>query len=492
MNFIFYDFETSGTQKYFDQILEAAAICTDENLEIKEEFNVKCKLRPFVIPDPGALLVNEISIDTLTGESKTYYEMVSEIQKKFREWSQNGAHFCGYNSIYFDEEFLRQSMYQTLRPVFLTNTSGNDRGDILKVLHSASCVSEPNDFKYAYNDKGNKSFKLADFAGANGIKFKAHIALEDVRATVKVAKIVKERLPKVWESAVKCMSVQNVKDMLMSEDYYLMSYFIQGKHYPFGVTYVTHNDTRGANDKDIVVFDLQHDPKDIAKFDIGKMKICLDPPRMGKKYFRRIQINKHHILLNKEYVLKQEKYKAISDSTMMERVKFIRENDTLKQRVKIALSELQEEKIESRGFDQENLEPEQKIYMGGFPSKEVEASMFQFHKLSWEERFEAADKINDDRYKLFAIRLIYEQDKKLLPKNWLDGYERDTARKLIEKDGITSSDYRTISMARNAIDNYREKAENMVSDKKEKRLTELEKMDNFLTVLEKQYEDMLH
>ena len=54
MNFIFYDFETSGTVRYFDQILQAAAICTDENLVIKEEFDVKCRLRPFSIPDPGA------------------------------------------------------------------------------------------------------------------------------------------------------------------------------------------------------------------------------------------------------------------------------------------------------------------------------------------------------------------------------------------------------------------------------------------------------
>lgn len=492
MNFIFYDFETSGTVRYFDQILQAAAICTDENLVIKEEFDVKCRLRPFSIPDPGALLVNKIGINTLIGANKTHYEMITEMQKKFREWSQNGAHFCGYNSLYFDEEFLRQSLYQTLQPVFLTNTSGNDRGDILKALHSASCVAEPNDFKYSYNDKGNKSFKLSDFASANGIQFNAHIALEDVRATIKVAKIIKDRLPQVWESAVKCMSVQNVKDMLRNEDYFLMSYFISGKHYPFGVTYVTNNDTQGANDKDVVVLDLMYDPKDLAKLGIDKIKHYLDPPRTErKKYFRRIQINKHHILLNKEYVLKQDKYKDIGDSMLMERVRFIKENNTLREKVKLALSEIQEEKNKEKTFNQERLEPEQKIYSGGFPTKEVQATTAKFHKLLWEERFEIVDKIADDRYRQFAIRLIYEQDKNLLPRNLSDAYEHEYAKKLTEKDGIANSDYRTISMARNTIDNYREKAENMGADEKAELLAELEKMDKFLSDLEDQYQGML-
>ena len=101
------------------------------------------------------------------------------------------------------------------------------------------------------------------------------------------------------------------------------------------------------------------------------------------------------------------------------------------------------------------------------------------------------DKIADDRYRQFAIRLIYEQDKNLLPRNLSDAYEHEYAKKLTEKDGIANSDYRTISMARNTIDNYREKAENMGADEKAELLAELEKMDKFLSDLEDQYQGML-
>ena len=46
-------------------------------------------------------------------------------------------------------------------------------------------------------------------------------------------------------------------------------------------------------------------------------------------------------------------------------------------------------------------------------------------------------------------------------------------------------------MARNTIDNYREKAENMGADEKAELLAELEKMDKFLSDLEDQYQGML-
>ena len=176
---------------------------------------------------------------------------------------------------------------------------------------------------------------------------------------------------------------------------------------------------------------------------------------------------------------------------LMERVRFIKENNTLREKVKLALSEIQEEKNKEKTFNQERLEPEQKIYSGGFPTKEVQATTAKFHKLLWEERFEIVDKIADDRYRQFAIRLIYEQDKNLLPRNLSDAYEHEYAKKLTEKDGIANSDYRTISMARNTIDNYREKAENMGADEKAELLAELEKMDKFLSDLEDQYQGML-
>ena len=57
---IFYDLETTGRSHYWDQIIQIAAICTDENLNILDEMNLIGKINSFSIPDPEALLVNKI------------------------------------------------------------------------------------------------------------------------------------------------------------------------------------------------------------------------------------------------------------------------------------------------------------------------------------------------------------------------------------------------------------------------------------------------
>jgi exodeoxyribonuclease-1 len=52
-----------------------------------------------------------------------YYNAMQSIAQKLREWSP--AIFTGYDTLTFDEPLLRQAFYQTLQPIYLTNTNGN-------------------------------------------------------------------------------------------------------------------------------------------------------------------------------------------------------------------------------------------------------------------------------------------------------------------------------------------------------------------------------
>ena len=62
---IFYDLETTGRSAYWDQIIQIAAICTDEHLNVIDEINLIGKLNSYAVPDPEALLVNKIPIDRI-------------------------------------------------------------------------------------------------------------------------------------------------------------------------------------------------------------------------------------------------------------------------------------------------------------------------------------------------------------------------------------------------------------------------------------------
>jgi len=66
----------------------------------------------------------------------SHYEAIRLIRAKLIEWSP--ALFVGYNSIQFDEDLLRQALFQTLHPAYLTNTGGNTRGDVMRMLHAVS------------------------------------------------------------------------------------------------------------------------------------------------------------------------------------------------------------------------------------------------------------------------------------------------------------------------------------------------------------------
>ena len=180
---VIYDLETSGIDAAFSSILQAAAICVDENFNEIERFDLRGKMkREYPIPHPKALLVNDVRVDQLKSHENSNFSLINKVQNKFLSWGE--CLFIGYNSIGFDEHHLRQSFYQSALPPYLTNTNGNKRGDAMKLLHTAS-ASHPNAFvRPISDDTGRPTFQLSEIARVNNIlQEKAHDALSDVEAT---------------------------------------------------------------------------------------------------------------------------------------------------------------------------------------------------------------------------------------------------------------------------------------------------------------------
>ena len=105
----FYDLETTCRSASWDQIIQVAAILTDENLEILDKYENKWRINSWCIPNPEVILVNKISIKTLLTTNLSHYQLMLDIRNKFMEWSP--AIFIGYNSIKFDEEFFEKLVF---------------------------------------------------------------------------------------------------------------------------------------------------------------------------------------------------------------------------------------------------------------------------------------------------------------------------------------------------------------------------------------------
>ena len=110
LRFIFYDFETTGRNYNWDQIIQVGAVITNETLEEIDNFECSCILKPGVVPEPAALLVNK----RIPGEhtNLSHYNLVKLMWKKFNEWIEEYGPiaFFGYNSINFDEELTAEKI----------------------------------------------------------------------------------------------------------------------------------------------------------------------------------------------------------------------------------------------------------------------------------------------------------------------------------------------------------------------------------------------
>ena len=82
-NFIFYDTETTGRDAFFDQILQYAAVSTDAELNRQNELELRCRRLPHIIPNPAALLVNNIMPISIDQAENSSYEFACRIQKNF-------------------------------------------------------------------------------------------------------------------------------------------------------------------------------------------------------------------------------------------------------------------------------------------------------------------------------------------------------------------------------------------------------------------------
>ena len=117
LRFVIYDFETTGRNSNWDQIIQVGAILVNNSFEELDRIELRSSLKPGLIPEPGALLVNNTSTEILKKSNLTHYHMVNEILKKFNEWSP--AIFIGYNSIDFDDFFDSQKKSLRKKPVTL-------------------------------------------------------------------------------------------------------------------------------------------------------------------------------------------------------------------------------------------------------------------------------------------------------------------------------------------------------------------------------------
>lgn len=392
MAFVFYDTETTGTETAFDQILQFAAIRTDEDLNELDSVNIRCRLSPYVVPAPGAMRVTGVSADILVDPSlPSHYEMMREIHRKLSEWSP--ALFVGYNSIRFDEELLRQAFYKSLLPVFLTNTNGNSRSDVMRMVQACSIYS-PGLIVTPLNNKGNPSFKLEHVAPANGYSHEnAHDALEDVRATIFLAKLVEERSPDIWSAFMRFCNRRAVSEFIADEELFSHSDVFFGKPFSCEATLLGPNPDQAS---EMIIFNLAVDPGSLAHLSNDELQVRLSS---YPKPVRSLKANQAPMIMPFDAAAEVSQCADILDEELERRASILSSDQELRDRL-----------IDNFLATKDEFEPsphvEKQIY-GVFPEDGDKALMAAFHKAPWSERLSIVDSFNDPRFREIGRRLIF-------------------------------------------------------------------------------------
>ena len=400
MAFVFYDTETTGLETAFDQILQFGAIRTDDDLNEVERINVRCRLLPHVVPSPGALLATGIRPATLVDPSlPSHYEAIQQIRAKLLEWSP--AIIIGYNSLDFDENFLRQALFQTLHPTYLTNTNGNVRGDVMRMV-MATAIYAPNAISVPINDRGRDIFKLDQLAPANGFAHDhAHDAIADVEATIHMARLVRDRAPEIWDTMMGATRKQDVSELIMSEPMFAHTAVYHASPYTYLVTCCGQNPQDNGQ---LAVFDLAFDPEPYLDNSVEELVGVLEG---SPKPIRSIRANAQPILMSSEHLPDSAKAAGVDGAERQRRVEVIQGNPGFRERVGEALA--------ARYADEPPSPHVEKRIYDGFPSSSDQALLQQIHEMPWEDRAAVVDQLEDDRLKEFGTRLIYFDQPEALP-----------------------------------------------------------------------------
>jgi len=194
---LWYDLETFGLDPAWDRVAQFACVRTDEDLKpTGEKKLLYCKPTADYLPSPYSCLVHGITPRHAQEEGVSDYEFAKALRALM---SRPGTTTAGYNSVQFDDEFVRSLFYRNFYdPYEREYRNGNSRWDVIDLMRAAHDL-RPEGIVWPKGEDGKPIFTLGALAKANGVTHAAaHDALSDVMATIELARLLRARQPKLY------------------------------------------------------------------------------------------------------------------------------------------------------------------------------------------------------------------------------------------------------------------------------------------------------
>lgn len=214
--FFFYDLETSGLNPREDRPMQFAGIRTDLNLkQIGDPINMLVKLSEDTLPSPHAIMVTKITPQSTLTDGFTEAEFCKYVMD---EIFTPGTIAVGYNSVRFDDEFMRHTFWRNFYdPYEWQWAEGRSKWDLLDVVRMTRAL-RPEGINWPFTEDGKATNRLELITKENNISHEhAHDALSDVEALISVTRLIKEKQPQLYDWLFKMRDKKAVQKLINLE-----------------------------------------------------------------------------------------------------------------------------------------------------------------------------------------------------------------------------------------------------------------------------------
>jgi exodeoxyribonuclease-1 len=250
--------------------LQVAGIRTDFELnEIDEPVNLYCQPSEDILPHPAACAITGITPGKLAEQGLSEADFMTRVHAQLATPGTCGA---GYNTLRFDDEMTRYSLYRNFFDPYAREwQGGNSRWDLIDVVRAAYAL-RPDGLVWPKDDEGRVTLKLERLTAANGIDHgNAHEALSDVRATIALARLIRQKQPKLYDWLFQLRGKQKVMDQirLLQPMVHISGRFSAARNF-VGVVLPLAWHPRNKNA--LIVCDLHLDPQGLLDLDAETLR----------------------------------------------------------------------------------------------------------------------------------------------------------------------------------------------------------------------------
>lgn len=269
---LWYDLETFGLDPDHDRIAQFACVRTDEQLEeIDDPVKIYCKPPLDYLPAPAACAVHGITPQMADELGLNEYAFARRILSLM---AVPGTTVAGYNTIHFDDEFIRRLLYRNLLDPYEREwANGNSRWDVINLLRAARDL-RPEGIVWPNNGEGTPLFKLESLSKANGIRHEsAHDALSDIRATIAVAALVRQKQPKLYEWYFSHRQRESLKPLVDLSSRKMLAHTAAEYTRKEGcTTLIAPVAMDPMNRNQLIAIDLRFDPEELLGLDVAEIR----------------------------------------------------------------------------------------------------------------------------------------------------------------------------------------------------------------------------